>query len=244
MQDASVESASSKASFMEDFIDIFYTPSSVFERRREASPWPAVLVVTGLFAILSYVNFKLLGPAIEAEVARNMANAMAANPQLTSDAASSVGSFMRISMMAGAIVLVPIGVIVGGLVLWLVAKLFDAQAALKATFFIVTMSWMPRVIESLLSALQGFFLDPASMTSLAAVSLTPARFVDVATTSPVVVLLLQRLSPFVIWSYIIVAIGIAVMGRIPRSKAALASFILWILATVPALLGALRQPGA
>ncbi len=244
MQDAIVESAPGKASFMEDFIDIFYTPSSVFERRKEASPWPAVLVVTGLFAILSYVNFKLLGPAIDAEIARNMAKAMQANPQMTADAASSVISFSRMMMLAGAVILVPLGVVILGFVLWLVAKLFDAQSALRAAFFIVTMSWMPRVLESLLSALQGFFLDPAAMTSMAAVSLSPARFVDVATTSPVVVLLLQRLSPFVIWSYIIIAIGIAVMGRIPRSKGALTSLILWILATVPALLGVLRQPGA
>ncbi len=239
-----VEPAPSSASFVEDFIDIFYTPSSVFERRRGASPWPALLVITGLFAILSYVNFKLLGPAIDAEIASNIRKIVEANPQMTAEAAAGTAGFIRMTMLAGAVVLVPLGTLILGLVLWLVAKLFEAQAALSAAFFIATMSWMPRVLESVLSALQGLFLDPTAMTSMAAVSLSPARFVDVATTSPVLVLLLQRLNPFVIWSYIIIAIGIAVMGRIPRSKGALTSLILWILATVPALLGVLRQPGS
>jgi hypothetical protein len=242
MQQTLSEAAPPRASFVEDFIDIFYAPASVFERRRDASPWPALLVVTGLFALLSYASFKLLGPAIDADVARNMAAAMAANPQITPEAAEKMRGFSRIMMMVGSVVGVPIAVLVLGLVLWFVGKLFDATEPLRAAFFIIIMSWLPRLVETLLGAVQGLFLDPAAMTSVAAVSLTPARFVDAASASPVMLVLLQRFGPFVIWSYVIVAIGLAVLGRIPRGKAALASVILWALATLPALLGALRQP--
>lgn len=228
---------------MEDFIDIFYAPAAVFERRRTASPWAALLVVTGLFAILSYVGFTLLGPAIDAEIARNMAKAMQANPQLTPEMMEGGAKFARLSMMVAAVIAVPVSVLILGIVLWLVGKLFDATEPLRAAFFVVTMSWMPRLIESLLSSLQGLFMEPAAMTSAAAVSLTPARFVDVATASPVLVAVLLRLGPFVIWGYVLLAIGLAVTGRIPRGKAAIAAIIVWVLGTVPALLGALNQPG-
>lgn len=243
MQQTIAEAAPPRASFVEDFIDIFYAPASVFERRRDASPWAALLVVTGLFAILSYVSFRLLGPAIDAEIGRNMAAAMAANPQLTPEAAEKMRGFTRITMMAGLVVGVPIAVLFLGLVLWFVGKLFDATESLRAAFLIITMSWLPRLLETLLGSIQGLFLDPSAMTSVAAVSLTPARFVDAATASPVLLILLQRVGPFVIWSYVIVAIGLAVLGRIPRGRAALASIILWALASLPAVLGALRQQG-
>lgn len=243
MQQTIAEVAPPRASFVEDFIDIFYAPASVFDRRREASPWPALLVVTGLFALLSYASFKLLGPAIDADMARNMARAMAANPQLTPEAADKMRGFTRVMMMVSAVAAVPLAVLVLGLVLWFVGKLFDATEPLRAAFFIITMSWLPRLLETLLGAIQGLLLDPSAMTSVAAVSLTPARFVDAAATSPVVLLMLQRLGPFVIWSYVIVAIGLAVLGRIPRGKAALASLILWVLAGLPAVLGALKQGG-
>lgn len=237
------EQASSSASFFEDFIDIFYAPSAVFERRRNSGVWPSLLVVTGLFAILSYVGFTLLGPAIDAEISRNMAKAMQANPQLTPEMMEGGARFARLSMMAGAVLMVPIAVLLVGIVLWLVGKLFDATEPLRAAFFIATMSWMPRMIESLLASLQGLMMDPTAMTSAAAVSLTPARFMDVATASPVLVAVLLRLGPFVIWSYVLLAIGLAVMGRIPRGRAAIAAFMVWVLGTVPAILGALSQPG-
>lgn len=241
MEQSVPSAAPPSASFVEDFIDIFYAPSSVFERRRDASLWPALLVITGLFAILSYVSFKLLGPAVDAELARNMAAAIKANPKLTPEAAASMRGFSRVMMMVGSVIGVPLAVFVLGSVLWIVGKLFDATEPIRAAFIIVTMSWMPRLLEALLASLQGLFLDPSAMTSLAAVSLTPARFVDAAATSPVLTVLLLRTGPFVIWSYVVIAIGLAVMGRIPRSRAALASLILWALATVPSVLGALRQ---
>jgi len=237
------EQAPANASFFEDFIDIFYAPSSVFERRRGAGVWAALLVVTGLSVILSYVGFTLLAPAIDAEISRNLAKSMAANPQFTPEMMEGGARFARISMTVGAVLMVPISVLLVGIVLWLVGKLFDATEPLRAAFFIVTMSWMPRLLESLLSALQGLTMDPTAMTSAAAVSLTPARFLDVTTASPVLMAALLRLGPFVIWSYILLAIGLAVMGRIPRGRAAIAAVIVWALGTVPGILGALSQPG-
>ena len=240
MNETTVPAAPPRASFVEDFIDIFYAPSDVFERRRHASFWPALLVVTGLFAILTYVGFRLLGPAYDAEVTRQLAKAAEQNPQMTAQQLEAGRGFARIMMMVGPIVGTPIMVLILGLLLWVVGKLFDAKQALGAAMLVVTLSFMPRILEALLTAIQGLVLDPTTMTSIYAVSLSPARFVDVSTTSMLVVGILARLDPFIIWSYVIVAIGLAVTGGIPRSKAAIAAFILWLLGTLPAILGGLR----
>ena len=240
MDETTASAAPPRASFVEDFIDIFYAPSDVFERRRQASFWPALLVVTGLFAILTYVGFRLLGPAYDAEVTRQLARAAEQNPQMTAQQMEAGRGFARLMMMVGPIVATPIMVLILGLLLWLVGKLFDAKQALRAAMLVVTFSFMPRILESLLTAIQGLVLDPTAMTSIYAVSLSPARFVDVTTTSLLVVGLLARLDPFIIWSYVIIAIGLAVTGGIPRSKAAIAAFILWLIGTLPAILGGLR----
>lgn len=225
-----------QAGFAEDFVDIFYAPSAVFARRRAASPWPVVLVVTGLTAVVAYIFFSLLGPALD----RDLARAVAGTPPEERETGMRVA---RIMTQYGSLVLVPASVLVLGLVLWLVGKLFDAQQTLRAAFLVVAFSWMPRVVESLLGALQAFVVDVSVIPSMAAVSLTPARFVDAAG-DPVLVQVLTRFGPFVIWSYVIVAIGLKVTGRIPGAKAAIAAAIVWVVAFVPTLFSAVGARAA
>ena len=217
-----------RASFAEDFVDIFYAPSSVFARRRDASPWPTILVVTGLVMVASYIFFTLLGPAFERDLLRAMTDAPA-------EQRDTVVAFARWSTLFGAVVAVPVSVLVLGLVLWLVGKLFDADQPLRAAFLVVAFGWMPRVLESIVTAVQAFVLDVNTVPSLAATSLSPARFIDTVA-NPGLAQVLMRVGPFVIWSYVIIAIGLKVTGRIGGAKAAVAAAIVWVVGMVPALL--------
>ena len=225
-------SATPRASFVEDFIDIFYAPSAVFERRRTASPWPAILVVTGLMMVASYIFFTLLGPAFERDMLRAVGGAPA-------EQRAAVLGFARWSTIFGAVVAVPVSVLVLGFVLWLAGKLFDAEQPLRAAFLVVAFSWMPRVLESILAALQAFVMDVNTLPSLAATSLSPARLVDTVE-HPALAQVLARFGPFVIWSYVIIAIGLRVTGRIGGAKAAVAAAIVWVVGTVPVLLTLVR----
>ena len=65
------------------------------------------------------------------------------------------------------------------------------------------------------------------------------RFMDAAA-NPALAQLLMRFSPFVIWAYAIIAIGVAVTGRIPRGKAAIVAAIAWVVGTIPVLLSLAR----
>lgn len=241
---ASATPAPERASFAEDFLDIFYAPSSVFERRRTASPWPALLVVTGLFAIAWYIFMTLLAPVFEAQMAQGAARmAEQMTPEQAAAAAQAQAKFAPIMMMVTGIVTVPLTVLLLGLVTWFVGKLLDAEQPLRATFLVVTFSFMPRVLGTLVVALQSFVVDVSTMTNQFQTTLSAARFVDTATASPAVVGVLSRLDPFILWSYLIIAIGLKVMGRIPMSRALIAAAVLWLIGSAPTIMGAAAALG-
>ena len=80
------------AAIWEDFIDIFYAPSSVFRRRENGSFFVPLAVVTVLCAALFYLNSGVLQPVFDAEFDRGMATAMRQNPNIPPEAAKKLNS--------------------------------------------------------------------------------------------------------------------------------------------------------
>jgi hypothetical protein len=84
-------------------------------------------------------------------------------------------------------------------------------------------------------------MDPASLNGQYRVSLSAARFLDPDVASPVLVGLLSRIDLFTIWVTVLIAIGLAVTGKISRAKAAIAAAVIWLLGALPAFATALRS---
>jgi hypothetical protein len=232
--------AEPKASLWEDFLDIFYAPSQVFERRKDGRFGMALLILAILAAVLFYASSMVLQNVWAGEMARGMAQA-AANPQVTPE---QLAGMRRVGVIIGqisALISIPIVVIITGLVLWLVGKLFDSQMSVKQGFMVATYANVPRLLQLLVGVLQGLLLDVSDKTRLYEISVSAARFADVDTTSEFVLALLSRLDPFLIWITILLGIGLAITGKISKGKAMAAAFAVWVLGTLPAFLGALRQ---
>jgi hypothetical protein len=223
--------ATPRASVFEDFIDIFYAPSSVFARRRDASPWPAILIVSGLFIIASYISFSLLAPVMDAEMQRQLALAAAKGQSVPPEQLATMEKVGRWGMLGSLVMFAPMTILVLGIVAWVVGKVLGAEQPLRASFLVVALSLMPRVLETLLSALQSFFLDVTTLPSIYAASLTPARFLGPDASEGMLALLL-RFGPFLLWSYALIAIGLAVTGRISGQKAAIGAAVIWLLGTL------------
>src|SRR6266576_1707758 len=101
-----VEPAPSKAGWWEDFVDIFYAPSSVFARRADGKFGLALLflIVTG--TILFFLTKNAMQPIMDAEFTRQSAAAMRKNPNITAEQmASSRGFFEMLAPIFFAIVL-------------------------------------------------------------------------------------------------------------------------------------------
>ena len=135
----------------------------------------------------------------------------------------------------------PIIIIVIGFMTWLVAKLVDARQELRAAMVVAAYSYVPRVLQWIVYAVEGLVLRPDQLNGLTKLSFGPARFVDPVTTNPVVLQILVRLDLFTIWVTVLLAIGVYVTGQVSKQRAAVAGVMFWIVGSIPQILGALRQ---
>ena len=230
-----------KAGVWEDLIDIFVQPSTVFERRRDGTFGMAMLALVIITAVISVVLHNGLAPIMDAEMAKQAAAMAAKNPQLSSEQIASAQGIQEKVATYGIAIFVPIGIIIMAVVLWIAARLTDAKVAFKAAVMITTYAGFPRIIEMILNAVQGLLLSPESITSRYSVQIGPARFFDSATANPFMLTLLGGFDVFTIWTTVLLAIGVAVVARVPRSRAAIAAIAVWLVMLLPSLYQALSQ---
>jgi hypothetical protein len=230
-----------KASLLDDFMDIFYAPSSVFARRQHASFWIPFIIVSLLFGLVTFSNRDLFEGIMDAEFSRAMAKrAASGGPQLTEDQMQAARRFTASIGTVGAFFIAPIGIFFVGLVTWLVGKFVDAKETLGAALVVATFAYVPRVVEGILARVQGLLIDTSSFNSRYSFSLGVGRFLDPDTTSPILLALVGRIDVFTIWVTVLLAIGLAVTGKISRGKAAIAGVIIWLIGGLPTIAQALQ----
>jgi hypothetical protein len=237
---AGAEPTPSNTSLWEDFVDIFYAPSSVFARRADGKFGKPLIFLVVVCAILAFLTKNAMQPVMDAEFARRSADMMRQNPNMTAEQlASGRGFFETLGPILFAFG-ITISVFGTGLVLWAVGKLFDAKESVAAAIMIATYAEMPRLVQILVNAAQGLFMAPEKLTSMYSIGISPARFMDPDHASPVLLALLSRVDPFVIWITVLLAIGLHVVGKIPKQQAYIAAAIVWVVGALPAVFGALR----
>ena len=227
----------STASKWEDFIDIFYTPSSVFARRATSGFFLPMLVVTLCAGGLYLLNSAVWSQVMDAEMTRSLARQ---SQQLTPEQMQRVRGVTETFAKVGAFILTPVGIFLTGLMLWVCGKFVDAKQTLGQALMVTSYAFVPRVLEGLIVSVQGLLLDPSTFDGRWRISLGVGRFLDPDTTSPALLSLLGRLDLFTIWVTVLLAIGLAVTGKITRGRAAIAAAIVWVLGAVPLLLQAGR----
>jgi hypothetical protein len=202
----------------EDFIDIFHSPSTVYERRQNQSPWPTIWIITVLFTLVTALTFNGLEPLVEAEMRAEVAKQMAKNPQMTQDMAD-MGMKWQLGARRWGGVFFPIGVLITAIFVWLLAKIVGAKETYKGAMIVVTYASILSILQALLVGAQALVLDVSSLTTPDQLSFSAARFVDKASTSPVLYALLKALDVFGIWLLLVMAIGVEITGKVTRSKA-------------------------
>ena len=228
-----------RAGLWEDFVDIFYAPSSVFARRSDGNFGMPLLFLVLVGTVLFFLTKNATQPIMDAEFTRQTAAMMRKNPNLTAEQmASSRGFFEMISPIFFAVG-ITLSILGTGFVLWLVGKLFDAKESVMAAIMVATYSEVPRLVQVLTNAAQGLVMSPEKLNSLNSVGFNLARFMD-PDGSPVMIALASRVDLFTIWVTVLLAIGLHVVGKIPKQQAGIAAAITWVVGALPALLGALR----
>lgn len=229
-----------RAGLWEDFVDIFYAPSSVFARRSDGKFGMALLFLVLVGTVLFFLTKNATQPIMDAEFARQSAAAMRKNPNLTAEQMSSGrGIFETLAPLFFAIG-ITVSVFGTGVVLWLVGKLFDAKESVTAAIMIATYSEVPRLVQILTNAAQGLVMSPEKLNGMNAVGFNLARFMDPDHASTLMIALASRVDLFTIWVTVLLAIGLHVAGKIPKQQAAIAAAITWVVGALPAVFGALR----
>lgn len=237
--DAAMPPKPEKSSLFEDFMDIFYAPSKVFARRADSSFWGPLLVVSLLSAIFAFVNRDVMSAIFDAEYARGAAAAQAKNPQITADQLASMRGIQEKMASFFMYVGTPIFIFIVSLLAWLSAKMVGAKVAYGQAVLIMSFAWVPRVVQGLVNTVQKLVFDTTNITGMNSFSFSPARFMDPDSSSKALVALAGRFDLFTIWLTILAGIGIAVIGKVPRSKGYIAAAILFLLGSLFPLIGSL-----
>lgn len=234
-----------KTSVLEDFVDIFYAPSRVFARHVDGGFGIPLLIVVIVGILLYFLTRSLIAPAIDADATRAIAIAIRKNPQITPEMADKMRS-MQGNAIAGVVgMIVRFGIVpfIVGILLWIFGKFVDARQSISAAFAVAVFATVPFLVSMIVAGIQGALLPPDRLTGAMSLTLSPARFYDPATTSPYLLAILSRFDLFVIWATVLLAIGLAVTGRISKGRAAIAAFIVWLCGFVFPVLGASRLVG-
>ncbi|HET7457635.1 MAG TPA: YIP1 family protein [Gemmatimonadaceae bacterium] len=216
-------------SVWEDFVDIFYAPTQVFERRRDGKFGLALLVLTVLAVIIYFATRGGMEAVMDVEFQRKAAEQMAKNPKITPEMMEKGRALSEKIAWLLVLVGIPVRAFVVGVVLWLLGKIVGATESIAAAVMVSTYALFPRLLESLIAGVQGIMMDPNSITSRYSVTLSAARFLDPTTTNPILFKLAGQVDVFAIWTTILLAIGLAVTGRVSRGKAFAIAFVIWLL---------------
>lgn len=236
---AATTSAPPQPSFWEDVIDIFLQPVAVFRRRQNRSVWPPMLFVALAIGIIFFVTFNTLQPIFEAEFARGTAKAVANNPQVTPEALERMRTVnLTIARYVISVIMLVTMVVIGSIT-WLVGKLFGSEQTYHAALVVGAWSYIPRVLGAVLAGVQGLIMDPAKLNSQLAISLSPARFLDVDAANPVLYQILGRFDLITIWVTILIGIGVYVTGKVGKGQATAVAIVVWLVGGLPAIRAAL-----
>lgn len=240
MTDTAVPPQAPKAAFWEDVLEIFYAPGKVFARRDGSNVVLPLLVLVVLTAVLFFATQSLLAPAFDAETARQIQSALAKNPQMTREQAQRGMEIGRRFAGVGVILATLILPLLVGVVLWVVGKLFSSTALLGAAVMVAVFSYYPRLLSWIVMAVQAAVLPPERIRGLADVGLSLARFADPNHTSAGMMALLGRFDLFIIWSTVLLGLGLKIKGKLTSGQAAAAAVIMFLLGSFPVLIAFAR----
>lgn len=230
---------SKKTGVFDDFVDIITSPSRVFERRQDGKFGTHLMLLTLLCVVLFFVFKNAMEPIMDAEFSRGAAKMMEKNPNLTQDQLATMQKMGGTFAGIGFAFVFPISVLLVGLALWLMGKVFGGTQTAKQSMFIATISQVPTVIGMVLGAVQAMLLPADKLTSQYSIGFSAARFMDPDATNAGVLGLIGRIDLIGIWIIILMGIGLSIVGKMDRPKAWAAAAIAWVVAVLPFLIPAL-----
>ena len=233
---AEAPQAPAPASLVEDCIDIWFAPSSVFARR-PGGAWGPFLVTSVLICVLFYAAMGSMQGIFDTQLARAVADMRAESPQLTEAQVAQIQGAMEASIRYGALFAIPAVIFVVGVMVWIAAKLLGGVLSFGGGIMIASLAYMPKALDLLAFIAQSFVFDGGA-TAQFQYSVGIGRFMDPAMNTGLY-LFLGRVDLFNVWITVLITLGLIHTAKIERPKAIVGGVAIWLLGGLPALLQAI-----
>lgn len=229
MADASASGSppAEKPGFLDDLIDTIVAPAKLFTRGPSVGFGVMVLFVTVLVTLLAVANRGPMSGVYDAEFAKIAEQMRASGPEMTEEIISATRTWTRFANVYGLALMFPIMMFCVGVVTFVGAKVVGAELNFGGALKVVGFAFVPRVIEQISIALQGALLNGSEFISRGQYSLGPARFMDPAG-SLFQTGLGMRFDLFVLWSTVLIVIGVTKMGKVSMGKGVAVGLIAWV----------------
>ena len=235
-----VSADASKGSVFEDVLEVLWAPAKVIDRSRANGVGMYILMLTAITLVIVLATKGLIQPYIDANLDVQMQQMAARGKPMPAEALAAAQKFAVYGFIATGVLMIPIGAVITGLLIFVGGKVVSARSTFGQAMLIATLASVTRVLSFIATAVQGALADPQSIRSFSDASLGAARFVDPVATSPALMAILANLDIFNLWQFVIMAIGISVVGRVERSAGFVGALVGWglgvALTVVPALL--------
>lgn len=225
---------------------IFYEPGETFEDlRRKPRFILALLIITILTSIYSFALYYKVG---ETNFQRFVAEQVDKSPQAQGLTAEQKKGAVELNMKIGSIgryafpVILIILIAICSLFYWLGAKAFGGTGNYLHAVSVFVYSWLPPVVIGSIANFIVLALKSVDDIDIAAsqqkvIHASPAFLLD-GKTMPVLATLVGTLDLFLIWGWVLAAIGLRVTNKISSGSA-------WAITIIFALIGiAIRVVGA
>jgi hypothetical protein len=224
-----------KKSRWEDYIDVFFSPTELFERRKDDKLAPALITLL----VLSFVFYWVLLPAVQI-VQRAMMT-----PEQQAQIAK-IGAALKIFTIIGSVtapIMYLIMVALAAACLWLLARLVDTDPSFHDMMVVTTYAGFIALLGSIAAQVAIMVHGEVGLDVFRHTSFGVLRFVDYKNMPKVLVPILARIDIFKIWQAAVWAIGFRVMTGASKSKSAFVAGAVWLLAAVPGIIGSFSKLG-
>ena len=218
--------------------EVFHAPVAMFQNMASRWGWTDWVVPILVGVLLSLVISGMVLPHLDQDApVRDIMEAMGMAPdQIEAQVAqgrefreSSFGQVMQYAQVA----VYPLMLLLLALIFWGGASVMGGRITFGRMFSVFGYAWLPKVVEGLIMifVLQGREgVRPDRLPSLMVTN--PAFFLDPSAAGTPLYALLASFNPFTLWTMLLVALGLAGMGKMSRGSAYVVVgglYAIWIL---------------
>jgi hypothetical protein len=229
------------ASTWEDYVDVFFSPATLFARRSDSRYGVAFLVFWVLMVGLFFASRSAMQPIFDAEFSRQMAQVAQARPDLKPEQLEASRKFGSVLVTIGGVVGPAVLLLLMGVITAVSGAVVKAGISFRRAMTIGVFAAFPRIVEQITNAIQLLVLPESDLKSRFSLSLGPARFLDPNHTSVGVLGLLGRIDLYTLWVTVLIAVGLKVLGKLSVGRAVAAGAVAWLVGALPTLYTFLRS---